>query len=509
MDTTSKKLFKKILVANRSEIAIRVMNACRTLGINSVAVYSEADAESKHRFAADESVPIGPPAPRESYLNIDKLIEVARQCGADAIHPGYGFLAENPAFADRCEKEGIVFIGPSAAAIRLLGNKVESRIRMGDAGVPLIPGMKASATDIKVYEKAAKEAGYPVIIKAAAGGGGKGMRIVESRDQLGPSLEAARRESLNAFNDDTVYLEKYIVNPRHVEFQVLADHHGKTVHVFERECSIQRRHQKIVEETPSVALSPDLRGRMGADAVKVAQAAGYTNAGTVEFLLDDTGHYYFLEMNTRIQVEHPVTELVTGSDLVIEQIRIAAGLELSPHFESLTQRGHAIECRIYAEDGENSFMPSTGTILHYSEPSGPGIRVDSGITKGSQITIDYDPIMAKLIVHAPDRDLAIRKMIEALNNYKILGVKTSKRFMIDVLRHPEFKAGRTFTNFIEKHLSERKTDMSSYKELAAAAATAAAVTSSESPAATGQSRSVRPTPWQLLGNMQIGDSIHE
>ena len=448
-----KQLFQKILVANRSEIAVRVMNACRLLGIPSVAVYSDADAGSKHRWYADEAAYIGAAPPRESYLDIDKIIAAAKETGCDAVHPGYGFLAENPVFAQRCADEGLTFIGPKPDAIRLLGNKVQSRVKMTDAGVPLIPGMKGSETDPDIYRKAADKAGYPVMIKAAAGGGGKGMRVVYDPDGLQDAIDAAQREAGNAFDDDTIYLEKYIVNPRHIEFQVMADHHGHTVHVFERECSIQRRHQKIIEETPSVALDDELRARMGADAVKVAQTAGYTNAGTVEFLLDATGNYYFLEMNTRIQVEHPVTEMVTGVDLVVEQIRVAAGEPLSEPFHHLTQRGHAIECRIYAEDGEANFMPSTGAIVHYSEPAGPGVRVDSGIIAGVDITIDYDPIMAKLIVHAPTRDLALAKMIRALNEYKILGVKSSKRFMIDVMQHPEFIAGNTYTNFIETHMN--------------------------------------------------------
>ena len=502
-----KPLFKKILVANRSEIAVRVMNACRTLGIPTVAVYSEADANSKHRQFADESVLIGPPSPRESYLDIDKIIGAARKTGCDAIHPGYGFLAENPAFPARCIKEGITFIGPGAEAMRLLGNKVESRIKMADEGVPLIPGMKSSSHDVAVFQKAAEQAGYPVIIKAAAGGGGKGMRIVNGPTELKDAVEAAQREAKNAFGDDSVYLEKYISNPRHVEFQVLADNHGDCIHVFERECSIQRRHQKIIEETPSVAVSPELRARMGADAVKVAKAAHYTNAGTVEFLLDDTGHYYFLEMNTRIQVEHPVTEMVAGVDLVIEQIRVAAGLPLGAHLKQLTQRGHAIECRIYAEDGENGFLPSTGKVLFYAEPSGPGVRVDSGIREGSEITIDYDPIMAKLIVHAPSRELAIAKMIEALHNYKILGVKTSKRFMVDVLTHPEFVAGRTFTSFIERHMSNRQTDIVAFRNLAIAAAAAESTQSVHSTAGGGR-RAEAATPWQTIGTWEIGDSIH-
>ncbi|HOP06974.1 MAG TPA: acetyl-CoA carboxylase biotin carboxylase subunit [candidate division Zixibacteria bacterium] len=503
------KLFKKILVANRSEIAIRVINACRTLGIPSVAVYSDADVNSRHRLTADESVHIGASPPRESYLDIDKLIAAAKETGADAIHPGYGFLAENPVFARHCAEEGLTFIGPSPEAIELLGNKVASRVKMADAGVPLIPGMKGSETDPAVYKKVADEAGYPVMIKAAAGGGGKGMRIVRNAEELVPALEAAQREALNAFNDDTVYLEKYIVNPRHIEFQVLADQHGHTMHVFERECSIQRRHQKIIEETPSVAVSDELRARMGADAVKVAQAADYTNAGTVEFLLDESGRYYFLEMNTRIQVEHPITEMVTGVDLVVEQIRIAAGLPLSEQFMNLTQRGHAIECRIYAEDGDNNFMPSTGKIHHYSEPVGPGIRVDSGIQAGQEVTIDYDPIMAKLIVHAPSREIAIEKMIGALNDYKILGVKTSKRFMIEAMMHPEFAAGRTYTDFIEKNMADRDVDYSPFRELAAAAASAATVLSVRKAIVAPGGETTVPSPWQSLGAWQIGETIHE
>jgi acetyl/propionyl-CoA carboxylase alpha subunit len=333
------------------------------------------------------------------------------------------------------------------------------------------------------------------------------MRVVHRPEDLEDAIEAARREAGTAFGDDTVYLEKYIVNPRHIEFQVLADTHGNTIHVFERECSIQRRHQKIIEETPSVALDDQLRERMGADAVKVARAADYVNAGTVEFLLDQDKNYYFLEMNTRVQVEHPVTEMVTGCDLVVEQIRIAAGEPLSPQVQNLTQRGHAIECRIYAEDGEANFMPSTGTIVHYSEPSGPGIRVDSGVVAGVEVTIDYDPIMAKLIVHAPDRNLAIAKMIRALNEYKILGVKSSKRFMIDCLQHPEFVAGRTYTNFIEKHMGDRKVDMEFYRDAAVAAA---AVASAAGPAQTATATTEKRgsfSPWQAIGAWEIGGSI--
>jgi acetyl-CoA carboxylase biotin carboxylase subunit len=502
------RLFNKILVANRSEIAVRVMNACRVLGIPSVAVYSEADANAKHRWYADEAVFIGPPLPTESYLDIGKIIEAARQTGADAVHPGYGFLAENPLLPQRCVENGMTFIGPPADAMRLMGNKVESRIKMADAGVPLIPGMKSTGASLEDFRSAAEAAGYPVIVKAAAGGGGKGMRIVRRPEDLMESIEAAQREAKGAFGDDTVYIEKYIANPRHIEFQVLADTHGNCVHVFERECSIQRRHQKIIEETPSVALTDEKRARMGSDAVKVAQAAGYVNAGTVEFLFDENGNYYFLEMNTRLQVEHPVTEMVTGTDLAVEQVRIAAGLPLSDGLYHLTQRGHAIECRIYAEDGENGFMPSTGKVVHYSEPVGPGIRTDSGIMAGSEITIDYDPIMAKLIVHAPDRPMAIAKMIDALNDYKILGVKTSKKFMVDVLGHPEFAEGKTYTNFIERNMADRKVNAAEYRDLAAAVATAVSVTAARVKTVAGVASSEEPSPWKTIGAWQIGDSIH-
>lgn len=482
------------------------MRACRSLGIPTVAVYSEADIHSKHRLLADESVLIGPPPPRESYLDIEKIISAAKQTECDAIHPGYGFLAENPLFPAACKKAGITFIGPDSNAMRLLGNKVESRVKMADSGVPLTPGMKGSGKDLDQFTKAAESAGYPVIIKAAAGGGGKGMRIVHEPSGLSDAISAAQREALNAFGDDTIYLEKYLTDPRHIEFQVLADHHGHCIHLFERECSIQRRHQKIIEETPSVALTPELRAKMGADAVKVAQAAGYTNAGTVEFLLDKSGKYYFLEMNTRIQVEHPITEMVTGVDLVVEQIKVAAGLPLGDHLKYLTQRGHAIECRIYAEDGENNFLPSIGTVLHYSEPEGPGVRIDSGIALGSEITMHYDPIMAKLIVHAPDRGTAIIKMTDALEQFKILGVKTSRRFMIEVLNHPEFVAGLTFTSFIPVHMSNRDSSTTEINALAAAVASAVMSKPASATSSTGGRQTVA-TPWDTIGNWQIGDSV--
>jgi len=501
----SAQLFEKILIANRGEIAVRIINACRLLKIPTLAIYSSADKNALHVTLADEAVEIGPPAPRESYLAVEKIIQAANENSCDAIHPGYGFLAENPALPQACENAGIVFIGPPAGAMELLGNKIASRIKMADAGVPLIPGMKAAGSDIRQFEQAAAKAGYPVLIKAAAGGGGKGMRVVHEPDNLGPSIEAAKREAVKAFGDDTIYLEKFIESPRHIEFQVLADNHGHTVHLFERECSIQRRHQKIIEETPSVALTPEIRKKMGAAAVKVAEAAGYRNAGTVEFLFDKSGQFYFLEMNTRVQVEHPITEMVTGADLVVEQIKIAAGEKISGYIHTIEQRGHAIECRIYAEDAENDFLPSSGEILYYEEPVGPGIRVDSGVSLGAVVGVDYDPILAKLIVYAPDRELAIAKMINALTDYKILGIKTSKKFMIDVLAHPEFRAGRTFTNFIETNMPERKTDGNSVAEIGAAALSALLAGKPEGK--TSAPKSVYLSPWQMIGQWEISSRI--
>ncbi len=502
----SKKYFKKILVANRSEIAVRVMHACRLLGIPTLAIYSTADKNAVHARMADEAVEIGPPPPRESYLAIDKIIKAAKDNGVDAIHPGYGFLAENPAFAEACDKAKITFIGPSADSMRLMGNKVESRIKMADAGVPLIPGMKRAGASLEDFKKTAEEAGYPILIKAAAGGGGKGMRVVQNQKELKESLEAAQREAKNAFNDDTVYLEKYIEDPRHIEFQILGDKHGNVIHLFERECSIQRRHQKIIEETPSVAVTADLREMMGNAAVKAAKACGYYSAGTVEFLLDKSGYYYFLEMNTRIQVEHPVTEMTTGVDLVAEQIKIAAGEKIPDYVKESRQRGHAIECRIYAEDAENNFLPSSGEILYYEEPTGPGIRVDSGVRQGTVVGVEYDPVLAKLIVHAPSRDLAITKMINALKEYKILGIKTSRRFMIDILSHADFKSGKTYTNFIPRNMSGRVVDTVPAMELGAAAISTALIKQSPSTSGGGLKKTTF-SPWTAIGSWEIGMRI--
>ncbi len=447
-------LFRKVMIANRGEIAVRIIRACRELNIPTATIFSEADEAALHVQEADEAVCVGPPAPLESYLNQERIINEAKKLGCDAIHPGYGFLAENGGFAKKIEDAGLVFIGPPAHAIDLMGNKIESRQAMLDAGVPVIPGMEAVSDDFDDVKEHARRIGYPVLVKAAAGGGGKGMRRVDSPSELKNALEGASREAGKAFGDPTVYIEKWIVDPRHIEFQVLADKHGNVIHLFERECSIQRRHQKIVEETPSVALYPELREKMGETACRVAEAAGYLSAGTVEFLLAPDDSFYFLEMNTRIQVEHPITELVVGVDLVQEQIRIAAGEPISFRQDELRQKGHAIECRIYAEDPANNFLPQSGPLLLVHEPSGPGVRVDSGIYGGSEVPTYYDPILSKLIVHAPNREAARLRMIRSLRDYSILGIKTNISFLIDVLRHVAFVEGATYTDFIQRNLAD-------------------------------------------------------
>ena len=445
-------LFKKILITNRGEIAIRIMRACRELGIQTVAVYSDADKYALHVQHADEAIHIGPPAPKESYLNMDKIIAAARQANADAIHPGYGFLSENASFAATVESAQLIFIGPPADSIRAMGDKAESKIRMKEAGVPTVPGYEGLESDDD-FKSAARDIGYPVLVKAAAGGGGKGMRVVSEEHDLPEAIESARRESLNAFGDERLLIEKYVSKAHHIEFQVFGDKHGNLVHLFERECSVQRRHQKIIEETPSVLLTPDLRAEMGQAAVAAAEAVGYYNAGTVEFIMDpDTLKFYFLEMNTRLQVEHPVTELVTGLDLVHWQIRVAAGEQFPFAQSQFTQRGHAIECRIYAEDPADGFLPSTGKLLQYIEPRGPGIRVDSGFTAGDEVTHFYDPLLAKLIVHAADRETAIQRMQAALREFIVHGVVTNIDFLQAVLRHPDFANGEVTTRWVETNL---------------------------------------------------------
>jgi acetyl-CoA carboxylase biotin carboxylase subunit len=499
-------MFKKILVANRGEIAVRVIKACREMGIPTVAVYSDADRASLHVQIADEAIGIGPPPATESYLDMDRIIQAAQKTGAEAIHPGYGFLSENAAFAKRCEEEKIVFIGPNSDALDLVGDKVRSRQTLEKAGIPIIPGMKGIVKDPSAIKSEARKIGYPVMIKASAGGGGKGMRVVSEESALIPALEAGMREAKSAFGDESVYLEKYIQEPRHVEFQVLADNHGNVVHLFERECSIQRRHQKIVEETPSQALDDKLRARMGEIARKVMQISGYNNAGTVEFLLDKEKNFYFLEVNARLQVEHPVTELTTGTDLVHHQIRIAAGEKLPFKQEDLEQKGHAIECRIYAEDPHNNFLPSSGKILYFKEPQGPGIRHDCGIYSGWDVPIYYDPILAKLIVWAEDRESACQKMIKALDDYVILGVQTSIRFLKDLISHPSFRSGRTTTSFIQDHFENWAGDQDSDEKnrlALLAAAYDSLVGSALRPGSAAAKKEVF-SPWQSLGKWRLG-----
>jgi acetyl-CoA carboxylase biotin carboxylase subunit len=501
-------MFKKILIANRGEIAVRVIRACREMGIRSVAVYSEADPAGLHVRLADEAVPIGPAPAVESYLDMNRIVRAAHDAGAEAIHPGYGFLAENADFARLCEKEGVVFIGPNSNTLELVGDKVRARLTMEKAGIPIIPGMKSVPKEINEYADAARMLGFPVIVKASAGGGGKGMRIVCSEEDLAAALEAGKREAKSAFGDDSVYIEKYIEEPRHVEFQVLADNHGGTVHLFERECSIQRRHQKIVEETPSPALDPGLREKMGETAVEAVRAAGYNNAGTVEFLLDKDRRFYFLEVNARLQVEHPVTELVTGVDLVRQQIRIAAGEKLALKQEDLRQRGHAIECRVYAEDPANNFLPSSGKILFLKEPAGPGVRNDSGIYGGWEVPIFYDPILAKLIVWAEDREAACRRMTAALDDYIILGIHSTIGFLKDVIDHPEFRAGRLSTAFIQNHFdnweeNKRGEDLGLVALAVSAVIEMSRATKPDAHPGTGR-RPAAATPWRTLGRWRIG-----
>ncbi|PKN20497.1 MAG: pyruvate carboxylase subunit A [Deltaproteobacteria bacterium HGW-Deltaproteobacteria-6] len=446
-------MFEKILIANRGEISVRIMSTCREMGIKTVAVHSEADKEALHVLEANQTVCLGPAEPSESYLQMDRIISAAKQTGAQAIHPGYGFLSENPVFAQRCAQEGIIFIGPPAGVIRNLGNKTVARQIMIKSDVPVIPGMMAAEQNHDILIKEADRIGYPVIIKAAAGGGGKGMRIVWSPEDFREAAVSAASEARSAFGNGDIYLEKYFEKSRHVEFQILADTHGNIIHLLERECSIQRRHQKIIEETPSPALTPTLREAMGKSAVAAAKAAGYINAGTVEFLLDETGKFYFLEVNTRLQVEHPITEMITGIDLVRQQIEIAAGSPLTLSQGDIVGRGHAIECRIYAEDPLNSFMPSPGKIHFVKEPRGGGIRNDCGIYSGYTVPMEYDPILSKLITHAEKRDDCIERMIKALKSYIILGVLTPIPLLVDILSSESFRRGETFTDFMAVHFN--------------------------------------------------------
>jgi acetyl-CoA carboxylase biotin carboxylase subunit len=445
---------RRVLIANRGEIAVRIARACREAGIESVAVYSDADAASVHVRAADRAIRIGPAAPLESYLSIDALLGAARSVGADAVHPGYGFLSERAAFARACENAGLVFVGPPADVIEQMGSKIAARALMRSAGVPVVPGGVPPDQSDEGVLSAIRTVGYPALVKASAGGGGKGMRVVGTDEEAREMIPAARREAASAFGDGTLYIERVIARPRHVEIQILADAHGRIVHLFERECSVQRRHQKVVEESPSPALTPELRARMGNAAIAAARACGYRNAGTIEFLLEHEGNdtrFYFLEMNTRLQVEHPVTEAITGVDLVRAQLRIAAGEPLPWEQASLSARGHAVECRIYAEDPENGFLPQAGRLLIYREPAGPGVRVDSGVEQGSSVTVNYDPLLAKLIACGENRGAAIARAKAALRSYPILGIRTNIPFLLRLLDLPAFDAGALHTGLIEEH----------------------------------------------------------
>jgi acetyl-CoA carboxylase, biotin carboxylase subunit len=445
-------MFSKVLIANRGEIAVRIIRACRELGIRSVAVHSDADARAPFVREADEAVHIGPSPSSESYLKGDRIIEAARQTGAEAIHPGYGFLSEREWFARAVRDAGLVFVGPPAEAIAATGSKTAARQLAMSAGVPVVPGTTEALRDAEDAATVADRFGYPVLLKAAAGGGGKGMRVVRAKSELSSSLAAARREAKNAFGDDAVYVEKYIEGPRHVEIQVLGDMHGTMLSLGERECSVQRRHQKMIEEAPSVAVTPELRARMSEAAVSFARAAGYVNAGTCEFLLDAKGDFYFLEMNTRLQVEHPVTELVTGIDIVQWQLRVAAGERLPFVQDRIVPNGWAIECRITSEDPANGFLPSTGRVSYLRLPAGPGVRWDGGITLGSEISLFYDPMLAKLIVWAATRDAAIERMHRALLELTVEGVETSRDFHLRVMEDDEFRRGDIEIQWLERRL---------------------------------------------------------
>ena len=491
---------KKLLIANRGEIAVRIIKSARELGIKCVAVHSDIDRGARHVLAADEARCLGEAAPLKSYLDMAKVIAAAQASGCDAIHPGYGFLSENPKFAALVEEAGLIFVGPKAATIALMGDKVASKEAMQKAGVPVVPFVKGTE---EFCLKEAPKLGYPLMIKAIAGGGGKGMRMVSAPEQLKPALEAASREALKAFGDGRVFVEKCIVKPRHIEFQVLADSHGNVVHLFERECSIQRRHQKVAEEAPSTALGAKARAAMADAAVKAAKAAGYVNAGTVEFIFEEPDKFYFLEMNTRLQVEHPVTEMTTGIDLVREQLLVAGGEKLAFGQKDLQSRGHAIECRVYAENPENNFLPSAGKVHFFKEPSGPNVRNDCGFGSGDEISTYYDPLISKLVTYGATREEARLRMLAALKEYVVLGVSTNIPFLIDVMAHPEFTAGRTYTDFIPKFFEDWKPRREKL-ELALACAEYRHGHGPAAGARAGAAKERSYNPWEEIGPFEIG-----
>ena len=498
-------MFTKVLVANRGEIAVRVQQTLRAMGISTVAVYSDVDTTAPHAAISGEAYPLHGNSAEETYLDIDKLLSIARMSGAQAIHPGYGFLSENPRFARACQEEGIVFIGPSPNSMEIMGDKVASKELAQSAGVPVIPSSPVCDGASAELAGFVEEVGFPLLVKAAAGGGGRGMRLVMESEQLPRAMDAATREALAAFGDGRVFLERYIPSPRHVEFQVLADVQGQIIHLLERECSIQRRHQKIIEETPSPALTPSLRRAMGDAATAIARAAGYVNAGTVEFLLDPGGEFYFLEMNTRLQVEHPITEAVTGVDLVEWQLRVAAGQSLSMSQEDITAHGHAVECRIYAEDPYDDFLPSSGTLRYWRPPSGPGLRLDSGFMEGQEVSPFYDPMLAKLVAWGLDRSRSLSRMEDALHRFAVLGVVTNIPFMREIVAHNEFKDGGYDTGFIETHpelfLSLHASELQTVAQAIAAQAGDGDTVAIASQVDT--SRADRNSPWRLTGRWRL------
>lgn len=486
---------KRLLIANRGEIAVRIARACRERGVESIAVYSDADAAAQHVLAADRAVRIGPASPAESYLSVPAILAAAQDTGAEAIHPGYGFLSENAEFARACVAAGFIFVGPPAEVIERMGSKIAARQLMEAAGVPVVPGLTPSEQSDAGVLEAARAVGYPALVKASAGGGGKGMRILPDAEAAREMIPAARREAVAAFGDGTLYVERLVKEPRHVEIQIFGDVHGHVVHLFERECSVQRRHQKIIEESPSSALTPAVRRAMGQAAVAAAAAVGYVNAGTIEFLLEGVGddaRFYFLEMNTRLQVEHPVTEAVTGVDLVHAQLTVAAGGALPWTQEALSQRGHAIECRIYAEDAANGFLPQAGPLLVYREPQGPGLRIDSGVVEGDVVSVNYDPLLAKLTAHAESRGAAIDRALAALRNFPVLGIRTNVPFLLRILDHPAFRAGQVHTGFVDTHIEDLVASSAVPAEALAAAAMAAAPVRQTAPAGAA------PDPWTTL-----------
>ena len=503
MPTERSRPFSRLLIANRGEIAVRIIRACREAGLESVAVFSDADATAQHVRLADRAVRIGPAPPAQSYLNIEALIAAARETGADAVHPGYGFLSERAAFARAVEAAGLVFVGPPPDVIDRMGSKIAARELMANAGVPIVPGETPPDQTDDGIAAAAQRLGYPVLIKASAGGGGKGMRTVGAEAEARPLIAAARRESDAAFGDGTLYLERLIERPRHVEVQVFGDSRGHVVHLFERECSLQRRHQKIVEESPSPALTPALREKMGAAAITAGRAAGYENAGTVEFLLEGQGEdarFFFLEMNTRLQVEHAVTEAVAGVDLVRAQLLVAAGHELPWTQDALTQRGHAIECRIYAEDPAADFLPQAGRLVLYREPAGPGVRVDSGVIEGNAVGVNYDPLIAKLIAQAETRDAALARAAAALRSFPILGIRTNIPYLIRLLEHPDVRRGAVHTGFIGEQQASLAAPLAPSLEAVAAAVVAHRRTDSNGRSAMSISTDdgVASDPWTTL-----------